>query len=266
VLYKFLQEFLVRPFCLLFFGARIEGAHNVPKKGAGIIVANHQSGGETIILPGLIHRKMSFLAKAELFQGGRGFVSELLAWIMPRIDMVPLNRAGGRDTLAALSHAVDNLESGGLMAMFPEGTRSPDARLYKGKTGAARLALATGAPVIPVGLFNTRSRKLPLGLRWYVKPRVVVGEPIRFDEYLGQSEDRAVVRHVTDEIMAAIQQITGQEYVDLYASSVKYGGLTPAEVQARILPRPGAGRAVPPTDAAIEEALDPPSEEPHGEP
>lgn len=245
-MYTFLQVFVVRPFVWLFYGARITGRHNVPRTGSVILAANHLSAAETVIMPALLPRRVAFLAKAELFAGDRGPLSKLMAWFLTSIRMVRLDRAGGRDTLAALRHAVAVVEDGGAVAMFPEGTRSPDGRMYKGKSGVARLALATNAPVVPIGLINTQMRRTRLGIGWFFRPRVIVGSPLHFDEYAGQSEDREVVRYVTDLIMAAIQDLTGQDYVNVYASSVKHGRLTAEELAARSLPRPGAGARVPP--------------------
>jgi 1-acyl-sn-glycerol-3-phosphate acyltransferase len=244
--YTFLQVFVIRSFAWLFFHARLHGHRFIPRTGPVIIVANHQAAAETVILPALIHRRVAFLAKAELFAGDRGLVSKIVAWFLRTIKMVPVDRAGGRDNLAALRHAIAVLEQGGAVAAFPEGTRAPDARLYKGKTGVARLALATGAPVVPVGMVNTRARKTRLGFRWIWGFEARAGEPLHFDEYLGRADDRAAVRYVTDEIMAAIQSLSGQEYVDVYASGVKSGRVTAAEADARVLPRPGAGRTPPP--------------------
>lgn len=255
-MYKFLQAGVIRPFAWLFFGARLVGQNRIPRHGAAIVVANHLAAGETVILPALIHRRVAFLAKAELFAGNKGFISRVLAWFMKTIEMVPVQRAGGKDALQALSKAIDALDEGKIIAIFPEGTRSPDGYLYKGKTGAARLAVATGAPVIPVGLTNTPAKKILGGIRWYWRPLATVGEPIHFDKYLGRTHDLDVLRYVTDEIMAAIQDITGQEYIDVYASSVKHGTVTPEEAQKRLLPRPGFGRSTP---GIIEPAIDTPA-------
>lgn len=258
-MYTFLQVFVVRPFVWLFYGARIQNRRRVPRTGAVILAANHQSIAETLILPSLLPRRVAFLAKAELFEGKAGPFSKLVAWFMTSIRMVRVDRAGGRDSLAALRYAVELLESGGAVAMFPEGTRSPDGRLYKGKTGIARLALATGAPVIPIGLINTRMRRTRIGLGWFWRPRAIVGSPMTFESYAGRSEDRDAVRYVTDQIMGAIQDITGQDYVDVYASSAKYGRLTPQEVDARARPRPGWAGRIPPTNAQVEGSLGPAS-------
>lgn len=255
-MYTFLQVFVIRPFVWLFYGARITGRRNMPRTGSLIVAANHLSTGETVIMPSLLPRRVAFLAKAELFEGNRGPVSKLLAWFLKTIKMVPVDRAGGRDSLNALRHGVAVVENGGAVAMFPEGTRSPDGRMYKGKTGVARLALATGAPVIPIGLLDSEAHKLRIGIDWYVKPRIIVGKPLTFPQYAGRSEDRAAVRYVTDQIMTAIQEITGQEYVDMYASSVKYGGATPEEIEARRKAHPGVGGRVPPTNSELASTSD----------
>ncbi|MDR1768312.1 MAG: 1-acyl-sn-glycerol-3-phosphate acyltransferase, partial [Propionibacteriaceae bacterium] len=124
---------------------------------------------------------------------------------------------------------------------YPEGTRSPDGRLYKGKTGVARLALASGAPIVPLAVFNTYKAKGPFGIPWLDHPRIVVGQPLRFDELAWGVDDHDALRWVTDEVMAAIQALSGQQYVDVYGGSVKRGAVSAEEVEARVMARPGGG-------------------------
>lgn len=235
------------PFRLLStwgYGGRTEGEEHVPRSGGVILAANHVSEIDTYVLPALMRRQVTFPAKAELFAGNRGFGSKVVAWFLRAVGQVPLDRSGGRASRDGLGPIIQVVRDGGVAGIFPEGTRSPDGRLYKGKTGVARLALATGAPVVPVGVTGTRvtGRKLRV-IPWADKPVIRFGTPLDFSAYAGREDDRRLVRWVTDEIMAAIQQLTGQTYVDAYGTSIKYGGMSEEEVARRTLPRPGGGPA-----------------------
>jgi len=154
-----------------------------------------------------------FPSKRELFEG-KG-VKWLMGWWLRSMGQVPIDRGGGLEVLRPL---IDILESGGGVAIFPEGTRSPDGRLYKGHTGVARLALATGAPVVPVGLLNMRIHPGRFGVPGLTRGSMTFGPPLSFS---GDPADRGALRDVTDEVMGAIQRITGQEYVEIYAQDAK---------------------------------------------
>lgn len=233
------------------YKARAEGERGIPASGPVILAANHVSIGDTFIMPSLVRRRVTFPAKVEAFSGNGGPVDRVIAWFLPAIGQVPLDRSGGRASADGLGPILEVLQAGGVAGIFPEGTRSPDGRLYKGKTGIARLALASGAVVVPVGITDTEFRRKRLGIPWADGAVVRFGEPMDFSEFAGAENDRATLRWVTDEVMAAIQQLTGQTYVDAYATSIKYGGMTEQEASLREKPRPGGGpRPTPPQAAA----------------
>lgn len=245
--YSFLKYSLVRPFVKVAYHARVEGAEFIPTSGGAIIACNHTSATETYMMPALIKRQVTYPAKAELFKGGKGIKgipATMVAWGVKAVGQVPLDRFGGRAALDGLGPVLDVLKGGGIAGLFPEGTRSVDGRLYKGKTGVARLALAAGVPVVPCAMINAQVTGTLFGLiPMSDHPVVRFGKPLDFDAYHGCQDDRATVRWVTDEIMNAILELSGQVYVDAYGTSIKYGGLSLADADAKVLPRPGGGPA-----------------------
>ncbi|MCA0297062.1 MAG: 1-acyl-sn-glycerol-3-phosphate acyltransferase [Actinobacteria bacterium] len=243
--YDLFKNLLFRPVCWLLFQARLEGAENIPAEGGAVLASNHIAAGDTFVLPALMKRKLTFPAKAELFSGKGGFGSKVVAWFLKAVGQVPLDRSGGRVSLDGLGPVLKVLADGGLVGIYPEGTRSPDGRMYKGRTGVARLALAAGVPIIPVAVSHTVPIRTPLGIPWIWKPRIVIGTPRDFSAYAAGHDDRATLRWVTDEVMADIQAMTGQTYVDAYGTSVKSGSLSADEAKARELPRPGYGAQPP---------------------
>jgi 1-acyl-sn-glycerol-3-phosphate acyltransferase len=243
--YQLFKNLLFAPVVRWLFRATIEGEENVPASGGAILASNHIAAGDTFVMPALLRRQVTFPAKAELFAGNRGLASKVVAWFLKAVGQVPLDRSGGRVSLDGLSPVLQVLADGGLVGIYPEGTRSPDGRLYKGRTGVARMALAAGVPVIPVAVADTAPIRTAIGLPWIWKPRVVIGRPHDFSAYAALGEDRDTLRWITDEIMHDIQELSGQTYIDCYGTSVKTGSLSPAEVEARVLPRPGYG-ATPP--------------------
>lgn len=221
VLFKYL---LFRPACRLFFRSWLEGEENIPATGGAVLAGNHISAGDTFLLPAMIRRPMTFPAKAELFRGDRGWQSKVLAWFLTVVGQVPLDRSGGIASEHALQPVLEVLRGGGLVGIFPEGTRSRDGRLYRGHTGVARLALSAGVPVIPVGFFDTQFHRGPFGIPWMTRPGIVIGEPLWFDPDLLAAEDEyAELRKVTDEVMRAVARITGQQCVDAYAAHPRDG-------------------------------------------
>lgn len=242
--YSLFKNLLFAPVVRWLFRARITGEEHIPDTGGAIVASNHLSAGDTFVLPAMLHRQLTFPAKAELFAGNRGLGSKIVAWFLKAVGQVPLDRSGGRVSMDGLGPVLQVLADGGLVGIYPEGTRSPDGRLYKGRTGVARMALAAGVPVIPVAMFDTGTRKV-LGVPWIWKPRIVIGEPLDFSAYAGRHDDREVLRWVTDEVMHAIQQLSGQTYVEAYGTSLKSGSLSAAEADARVLPRPGNGSTPP---------------------
>jgi len=243
--YQLFKNLLFAPVVRWLFHARIEGAENVPETGGAILASNHLAAGDTFVMPALLERQVTFPAKAELFAGNRGIFSKIIAWFLKAVGQVPLDRSGGRISLDGLGPVLKVLADGGLVGIYPEGTRSPDGRLYKGRTGVARMALAAGVPVIPVAVANTAPVRTALGIPWIWQPLVVIGKPRDFTAYAALADDRDTLRWITDEVMFDIQQLSGQTYVDGYGTSVKSGSLTPADVEARVLPRPGYGTTPP---------------------
>ena len=165
---------------------------------------------------------------------------------MRAVEQVPLDRSGGRTSVNALDSVENRLAEGGLVGIFPEGTRSPDGRLYKGKTGVARMTLATGAPVVPVGISGTTVRRKVVGIPLLDHPTLIFGEPMHFDVLSDRAEEAAVLRWVTDEIMGAISDLTGQSYVDVYGFRVKHGNLKGKDVSKFVKARPGGNPLPPP--------------------
>ena len=203
---------------MLAFRPKVTGLRQVPTVGPVIIASNHLSFSDSVFMPLVVPRKVTFLAKSEYFTspGVKGLLKKIT---FIALGQVPVDRAGGRRSEAALLTGLELLKDGACIGIYPEGTRSPDGRLYKGRTGIARMAIESGAPVVPVAMFNTAEIQ-PTGK---VVPKVqrvemVFGEPMYFD---GDSSNVQVLREATDRIMAAIQQLSGQETVDMYASEAK---------------------------------------------
>jgi 1-acyl-sn-glycerol-3-phosphate acyltransferase len=244
LLYWFLKWTVVRPWARLLCRARIEGIENLPVEGPVLLAANHLDAGDTVLLPGMLARRLVFPAKAELFEG-RSLQGRLLTWFLRHVGMVPMDRSGGQASATGMDSIGRVLTQGRLLGLFPEGTRSPDGRLYKGKTGVARLALAYGVPVVPVGMINTELRPGPFGIPWYRSPVIRIGRPLDFDAYLGAGSNRDVLRWVTDEVMNAIAELTGQTYVDMYGVGAKQALARGETLVERVLPRPGYGREAP---------------------
>jgi len=215
--YGILRAFLT-PFLMILFRPKVRGMRNVPGTGPVIIASNHLSFSDSIFMPLVVPRKVTFLAKSEYFTspGPKGLLKKLT---FIALGQVPVDRSGGRRSEAALIAGLKVLAEGKCLGIYPEGTRSPDGRLYKGRTGIARLAIESGAPIIPVAMFNTEKIQ-PTGT---VVPKVmrvamIFGEPMYFE---GDSTDLLYLRDVTDKIMSTIQELSGQEYVDTYATKAK---------------------------------------------
>ena len=241
--YRFFHSVIFGPLVRLGFRARIIGAENVPAHGGVILASNHLAAMDPVIIPAMLPRRLTFPAKAELFTGEHGLGSKIVAWFLKAVGMVPMDCGGGRASAQSLGAIAEVLKEGHAIGIFPEGTRSPDGRLYKGKTGMARMVLANDVPVLPVGVLGTQTVKGLFGIPWVRRPIVVVGEPLSFSEYAGQAGDTKTLRWVTDETLASIQRLTGQEYADVYASRVKYGDLAEKGSDEFVLPRPGGGEA-----------------------
>lgn len=216
--YWFLKFLALGPMLKTVFRPRTEGKHNVPASGPVILASNHLSYADWLFVPLTVRRKVSYVAKAEYFTTP-GFKGWLQKMFFTGAGQIPIDRSGASAAEGALLSAKKVLEDGGIFGIYPEGTRSPDGRLYRGRTGVARMAIETGAPVIPVGVSNTDVIAPPDKLFGkIVRPLVRYGEPLDFSRYQGMENDRFVLRAVTDEIMYEIMKLSGQEYVDEYAN------------------------------------------------
>ena len=215
--YGVLRAFLT-PFLMLAFRPKVKGLRNVPASGPVIIASNHLSFSDSIFMPLVVPRKVTFLAKSEYFTspGPKGLLKKLT---FIALGQVPVDRSGGRRSEAALITGLQVLANNECLGIYPEGTRSPDGRLYKGRTGIARIAIESGAPIIPVAMFNTEKIQ-PTGkvVPKIMRVKMIFGEPMFFE---GDSSDLLYLRDVTDQIMKKIQEMSGQEYVDIYASRRK---------------------------------------------
>jgi 1-acyl-sn-glycerol-3-phosphate acyltransferase len=208
---------VLKPLLKALYNIRVEGLENVPKKGPAIIAANHVSFLDSFFIPLVIkRRKVTYLAKADYFKSWK------TKWFFHGVGQISCEREGGSKSQQSLEIALDVLKEGKLLGIYPEGTRSPDGKLYKGRTGVARLALTAGVPVIPVGLIGTdevmpKSAKMPR-LTGRIGVKVRIGRPIDFSRFAGRERDRFALRSVTDEIMFEVMELSGQEYKDEYAS------------------------------------------------
>ncbi|MFE7097466.1 lysophospholipid acyltransferase family protein [Streptomyces erythrochromogenes] len=219
--YHLLKHVFLGPLLRLLFRPRIEGLENIPEEGAAIVAGNHLSFSDHFLMPAILARRITFLAKAEYFTGP-GLKGRLTATFFRSAGQIPVDRSGKDAGQAALREGLGVLAKGELLGIYPEGTRSHDGRLYKGKVGVAAMALGAGVPVIPCAMVGTFEIQPP-GQKIPNIRRVTIrfGEPLDFSRYAGMERERAVLRAVTDEIMYAILGLSGQEYVDRYAAEVK---------------------------------------------
>jgi len=215
---------VLAPILRILFRPWADGIDNVPRTGAAIIASNHLSFSDHFFAPLPLPRKVVFLAKSEYFTG-RGIKGLVSRVFFSSMGEIPVDRSGGEASERALRTGLRVLAQGQLLGIYPEGTRAPDGRLYRGKTGVARLALEGRVPVVPCAMVGTFEFQPPGRLipRLRVRPGVRFGKPLNFSRYYGLETDRFVLRAVTDEIMYAIMKLAGQEYVDAYAQRLKSG-------------------------------------------
>lgn len=220
MLYEALSR-VVPPLARAVWRPEVVGLDHVPASGPVILASNHLSFADSVVIPIIVPRRVSFLAKSEYFTG-TGLKGRFQRWFFSSVGQVPIDRTGADAAQDALNAGARVLAQGKLLGIYPEGTRSPDGRLYKGKTGLARLALETGVPVIPVAMIGT-DKMNPIGSKMWkpAKITVRVGEPIDFSRFEGMGGNRFVERTVTDEVMYSLMRLSGQEYVDVYAASLK---------------------------------------------
>lgn len=214
--YWLMKYIFIGPIFRLFFRPWVEGVENVPKDGPVILCPNHLSFIDSILMPLMIRRKVVFLAKSDYFD------KWYMAWFFKGVGVIPVRREGGEAGEASLRAGVEQLSNGIAVGVYPEGTRSPDGRLYRGKTGPARMALRARCPIIPVAVFGT-NEALPTGKYLPRLRRIGIryGKPLDFSRYFDKEDDRFVLRSITDEIMYELMLLSGQEYVDDYASKFK---------------------------------------------
>lgn len=222
MLYWFLKLFVLGPILRVLFRPRVLGKQHFPRKGAAVLASNHVSFSDSIFLPLVAPRRITFLAKSEYFTG-KGLKGMLNKAFFAGVGQVPIDRSGGRASEAAIQTGLRILGQGDLLGIYPEGTRSPDGRLYRGRTGVARMALEAGVPIVPVAMIGTYEIQ-PTGQIWPRIKRLTVayGEPIDVSGYTAeQAKDPVILRSITNRIMESLQQLSGQEYVDIYATKAR---------------------------------------------
>ncbi|NED73540.1 1-acyl-sn-glycerol-3-phosphate acyltransferase [Streptomyces sp. SID9944] len=219
--YYLLKYVLLGPLLRVVFRPRIEGLEHVPASGPAIVAGNHLSFSDHFLMPAILRRRITFLAKAEYFTGP-GLKGRLTAAFFRSAGQIPVDRSGKEAGRAAIREGLGVLRRGELLGVYPEGTRSPDGRLYKGKVGVAVMAIEAGVPVVPCAMIGTFEAQPPGRVVPRIRPVVIrFGEPLDFSRFAGMTEQKAVLRAVTDEIMYAILSLSGQEYVDRYAAVAK---------------------------------------------
>lgn len=222
--YWLFKYILLGPLLSLLGRPKVEGLQYVPSTGPVILASNHLAVMDSFYLPLVVRRRITFLAKSEYFTG-TGIKGWFSRWFFTAVGQVPIDRTSADAAQAALDTAERVLRQGKLLGMYPEGTRSPDGRLYKGKTGLARLALETGVPVIPVAMIGTDVVNPPgTSMLRFGRVTVRFGKPMDFSRFDGLAGNRFIERAVTDEVIYELMGLTGQEYVDIYAATVKERG------------------------------------------
>lgn len=219
--YFFLKNFVLGPILQLIFRPWIRGKHHVPKSGGAILASNHLSFSDSIFLPLKVTRPVTFLAKSDYFTG-KGLKGALTRWFFKATGQLPIDRSGGKASEDSLNTGLGVLERGLLLGIYPEGTRSPNGKLYRGRTGIARMALESGVPVVPVAMIDTEKvQAIGQSMPRVRRVGVVMGEPLDFSRFAGMEGERAVLRAVTDRIVYEVMRLSGQQYEDVYASTVR---------------------------------------------
>jgi 1-acyl-sn-glycerol-3-phosphate acyltransferase len=231
---------VLAPVLRVLFRPWAEGTEHVPKTGPAILASNHLSFSDHFFAPLPLPRKVIFLAKSEYFTG-RGIKGLFSKAFFSGVGQIPVDRSGGEASERALATGLRVLANGQLLGIYPEGTRTPDGRLFRGKTGVARLALEARVPVIPCAMIGGFEFQPPgrIAPRLRVRPGVRFGKPLEFSRYYGMENDKFVLRAVTDEIIYEIMNLSGQEYVDQYAARHK----ARQQAEKRAHKRDGAAKA-----------------------
>ena len=262
--YWVLKRIILGPVLRAMFRPWVLGGENVPASGGAVFASNHLSFSDSIFLPLMVDRRVTFLAKSDYFTG-RGLKGRLTAFFFKGVGQLPIDRSGAGAGDAAIRTGLRVLRRGEMLGIYPEGTRSPDGRLYRGKTGVARLALEAKVPVLPVVMVGT-AQVQPIG---HTIPKIrrvgmIIGKPLDFSRYEGMEGDRFVLRSITDEIMYELMRLSGQEYVDIYAATMKERLAAARKGRTtRTHPRTGAPGGRPAPEPIASEGLE---REPHGPP
>ena len=219
--YWFMKNLVAGPILKTVFRPWVTGLENIPKEGGVILASNHLSFIDSVFLPLLIQRRIYFLAKSDYFTG-KGLANWATKHFLLGTGMIPIDRSGGKASEASLNTGLGVVARGNVLGIYPEGTRSPDGKLYRGRTGVARMILEGHVPVVPIAMVDTE-KVMPIGAKIPKVRRigVIIGEPLDFSRFEGLEGDRFILRSITDEIMYELSRISGQEYEDVYASSVK---------------------------------------------
>jgi 1-acyl-sn-glycerol-3-phosphate acyltransferase len=219
--YWLMKNVIAGPLLKGIFRPWVTGAENIPQNGGVILASNHLSMVDSVFLPICIERELVFLAKSEYFTG-KGLKGWATKWFMKGTGMLPIDRSGGKASEASLNTGLRVLAEGRVLGIYPEGTRSPDGKLYRGRTGIARMVLESGVTVVPVAMIDTE-KVMPIGARWpkLRRPGIIIGKPLDFSRFEGMEGDRFILRAVTDEIIYELTGLSGQHYEDVYASSVR---------------------------------------------
>ena len=219
--YWFMKHFVAGPLLKSIFRPWVVGTEKIPAEGGVILASNHLSFIDSIILPLVVDRRVSFLAKSDYFTR-TGFKGWLMKSFMLATGQLPIDRSGGKASEDSLNSGLAVLARGSVLGIYPEGTRSPDAKLYRGRTGVARMILEAGVPVVPIAMMDTE-KVMPIGRRIPKVRRIgiIAGDPLDFSRFEGMEGDRFILRSITDEIMYELHALSAQEYSDVYATSVK---------------------------------------------
>ena len=219
--YLILKNIVLGPILNILFRPWVRGSDNVPRKGGAVLASNHLSFVDSIFLPLKVKRPVTFLAKSDYFTG-KGVKGALIRWFFKSTGQLPIDRSGGKASEDSLNTGLGVLERQLLLGIYPEGTRSPDGKLYRGRTGIARMILEAQVPVVPVAMIDT-DKVQPLGAKYPKIHRVGVkfGQELDFSRFAGMEGERVVLRAVTDQIIYRIKELSGQRYQDVYASTIR---------------------------------------------
>jgi 1-acyl-sn-glycerol-3-phosphate acyltransferase len=219
--YLILKNIVLGPILNILFRPWVRGSENVPRKGGAVLASNHLSFVDSIFLPLKVKRPVTFLAKRDYFTG-KGVKGALIRWFFKSTGQLPIDRSGGKASEDSLNTGLGVLERQLLLGIYPEGTRSPDGKLYRGRTGIARMILEAQVPVVPVAMIDT-DKVQPLGAKYPKIHRVGVkfGQELDFSRFAGMEGERVVLRAVTDQIIYRIKELSGQRYEDVYASTIR---------------------------------------------